>query len=147
MSQSKRLEREMYRHSLEGISGNAPPEEVRFWGVEWEEERVSVKRLARRFSALQVGTRRPWEGESYQARGMATQDVLGEASLGDGIMYGLLWCLQGVIIHFHNTYALCDLGLFSHGDVCTRFQPLMQYATTDPSPSLHPTTERSPPFS
>jgi hypothetical protein len=65
MSQSKRLEREMYRHSLEGMIRKRPrPEEVRFLGVEWEEERVSVKRLARRFSALQVGTRRAVGRES-----------------------------------------------------------------------------------
>jgi hypothetical protein len=41
----------MYRNSLEvKIAQRPKPEEVRFLGVEWEEERVSVKVLARRFS-------------------------------------------------------------------------------------------------
>jgi len=43
----------MYRHSLEiKISQRPKPEEVRFLGVEWEEERLSVKGLVRRFSCL-----------------------------------------------------------------------------------------------
>lgn len=43
----------MYRHSLEiKISRRPRPEEVRFLGVEYEEERISVKGLVRRFSCL-----------------------------------------------------------------------------------------------
>lgn len=49
----------MYRNSLETKIQKRPrPEEVRFLGVEWEEEKVSVKRLAKRFNALEVGKRR-----------------------------------------------------------------------------------------
>jgi hypothetical protein len=65
MSKSQRLQREMYRHSLEvKIQKRPRPEEVRFLGVEWEEERVSVKRLAKRFNAQEVGKRRVMGRES-----------------------------------------------------------------------------------
>jgi hypothetical protein len=43
----------MYRNSLEDkISKRPKPEEVRFLGVEWEEERLGVKGLVKRFSCL-----------------------------------------------------------------------------------------------
>lgn len=46
----------MYRHSLEvKISQRPKPEEVRFLGVEWEEERLGVKGLVRKFSFLGEG--------------------------------------------------------------------------------------------
>jgi hypothetical protein len=48
------LEKEMWRHSLENkIIARPKPEEVRFLGVEWEEEKVGVKGLVRRFSCLE----------------------------------------------------------------------------------------------
>jgi hypothetical protein len=59
VSRSQSLEKEMYRRSLETkISKRPRPEEVRFLGVEWEEERVSVKGLVRRFSCLDMDVER-----------------------------------------------------------------------------------------
>jgi hypothetical protein len=56
ISKSQKLEREMYRNSLENkIQKRPPPDQVRFLGVEWEEQGVCVKRMARRFDALEVG--------------------------------------------------------------------------------------------
>lgn len=53
VSRSQNLQKEMYRHSLEiKILQRPKPEEVRFLGVEYEEERISVKGLVRRFSCL-----------------------------------------------------------------------------------------------
>ena len=53
VSRHQSLQKEMYRHSLDAkISQRPLPEEVRFLGVEWEEERMSVKGLVRRFSLL-----------------------------------------------------------------------------------------------
>jgi hypothetical protein len=55
VSKSQSLQKEMYRRSLEvKILSRPRPEEVRFLGVEWEEERVSVSVLVRRFSCLDV---------------------------------------------------------------------------------------------
>ena len=53
VSRSQSLEKEMYRHSLEiKISQRPRPEELRYLGVEYEEERIGVKGLLRKFSCL-----------------------------------------------------------------------------------------------
>lgn len=59
VSRHQSLQKEMYRHSLEvKISQRPQPEEVRFLGVEWEEEQMSVKGLVRRFSCLDMENER-----------------------------------------------------------------------------------------
>lgn len=53
VSRSQNLQKEMYRRSLEiKILQRPKPEELRFLGVEYEEERIGVKGLVRRFSCL-----------------------------------------------------------------------------------------------
>jgi hypothetical protein len=62
----------MYRHSLEiKISQRPKPEEVRFLGVEYEEEWIGVKGLVRRFSCLdtemEIGRRKRRIGMSKES--------------------------------------------------------------------------------
>jgi len=59
VSKSQSLEKELYRRSLElKISQRPKPEEVRFLGVEYEEEKLNVKGLVRRFSCMDIEVER-----------------------------------------------------------------------------------------
>jgi len=62
----------MYRRSLElKISQRPKPEEVRFLGVEYEEEKLNVKGLVRRFSCMDNETDR---GNGRRRMGMSKEN-------------------------------------------------------------------------
>ena len=72
VSKSQSLERNMYRRSLElKISQRPKPEEVRFLGVEYEEEKLNVKGLVRRFSCMDNETDR---GNRRRRMGMSKEN-------------------------------------------------------------------------
>jgi len=63
VASAERLEKNMSRQSLEmKILKRPKPQEVAFLGVEFEEEKLGVKGLVRRFSCLSVG-----EGETSES--------------------------------------------------------------------------------